>query len=222
MQDLLQPANSPRAELTQLSVSLGIMVGLVMSIANVYLGLFAGMTVSASIPAAVISMGILKGVLRRGTIHENNIVQTIASAGESLAAGIIFTMPALVIAGIWSDFDYVTTTLVSLTGGMLGVLFMIPLRKPMIVENAELVYPEGVACAKVLEAGEEGGSGMRLVFGALGLGTLFKLAADAVDREQAVVAPPGDLPAGRRRRIEGHHRIDRVRRRYHVVDGGRH
>jgi len=180
MQDLLQPANSPRAELTLLSVSLGIMVGLVMSIANVYLGLFAGMTVSASIPAAVISMGILKGVLRRGTIHENNIVQTIASAGESLAAGIIFTMPALVIAGIWSDFDYVTTTLVSLTGGMLGVLFMIPLRKPMIVENAELVYPEGVACAKVLEAGEEGGSGMRLVFGALGLGTLFKLAADAV------------------------------------------
>ncbi|MCH2112059.1 MAG: OPT/YSL family transporter, partial [Planctomycetes bacterium] len=118
----------PRAEITPLSIGLGILVGLVMSVANVYLGLFAGMTVSASIPAAVISMGILKGVLRRGTIHENNIVQTVASAGESLAAGIIFTMPALVLAGVWSDFDFWTTTLVSMTGGLLGVLFMVPLR----------------------------------------------------------------------------------------------
>jgi len=151
-----------------------------MSVANVYLGLFAGMTVSASIPAAVISMGVLKGVLRRGTILENNIVQTIASAGESLAAGIIFTMPALVIAGVWTDFDFVTTTLVSITGGLLGVLFMIPLRKPMIVENDELIYPEGVACAKVLQAGEAGGAGMKLVFGSLALGTSIKLAADAV------------------------------------------
>lgn len=170
----------PLREFTLLAVVLGIAVGLVMSLANVYLGLFAGMTVSASIPAAVISMGLLKGVFRRGTIHENNIVQTIASAGESLAAGIIFTMPALVIAGVWSDFDFWTTTLVAMTGGMLGVLFMIPLRRPMIVEDEDLIYPEGVACGKVLRAGEEGGAGMRLVFGALGLGALIKFLVEGV------------------------------------------
>lgn len=175
----MDPA-APVRELTLLAVVLGIVVGLGMSVANVYLGLFAGMTVSASIPAAVISMGLLKGVFRRGTIHENNIVQTIASAGESLAAGIIFTMPALVITGVWTDFDFWTTTLVSMTGGMLGVLFMIPLRRPMIVEDKDLVYPEGVACAKVLRAGEEGGSGMRMVFSALGLGLLIKVLMDGV------------------------------------------
>ena len=167
-------------EFTLLAVGLGILIGLAMSVANVYLGLFAGMTVSASIPAAVISMGILKGVLRRGTILENNIVQTVASAGESLAAGIIFTMPALIIAGVWSDFHFWTVTLVSMTGGMLGVLFMIPLRRPMIVEDQDLIYPEGVACSKVLMAGESGGSGMRAVFGALGLGAGIKLLADGV------------------------------------------
>jgi len=176
----LEDSGQPVRELTFLAVGLGILVGLGMSVANVYLGLFAGMTVSASIPAAVISMGLLKGVFRRGTIHENNIVQTIASAGESLAAGIIFTMPALVITGVWTDFDFWTTTLVSMTGGMLGVLFMIPLRRPMIVEDKELVYPEGVACAKVLRAGEEGGSGMRMVFSALGLGLLVKVLMDGV------------------------------------------
>ena len=171
---------APIREFTVLAVGLGIVVGLVMSLANVYLGLFAGMTVSASIPAAVISMGLLKGVFRRGTIHENNIVQTIASAGESLAAGIIFTMPALVIAGVWSDFDFWTTTLVAMTGGLLGVIFMIPLRRPMIVEDQDLIYPEGVACAKVLRAGEEGGAGMKMVFGALGLGALIKVCIDGV------------------------------------------
>jgi len=171
---------APMREFTFLAVSLGIVVGLVMSVANVYLGLFAGMTVSASIPAAVISMGLLKGVFKRGTIHENNMVQTMASAGESLAAGIIFTMPALVLTGVWTDFDFWTTTLVSMTGGLLGVLFMIPLRKPMIVEDQDLVYPEGVACAKVLNAGEEGGAGMKMVFGALGLGALIKICADGL------------------------------------------
>ena len=174
-------------EVTPRAIVLGILVGLVMSVANVYLGLFAGMTVSASIPAAVVSMGLLRGVFKSGTIQENNIVQTIASAGESLAAGIIFTMPALVIAGVWSDFDFWITTLVSVTGGMLGVLFMIPLRKPMIVEDKELTYPEGVACAKVLNAGEEGGSGMRLIFGALGVGALIKVAAEAVSLMAAEV-----------------------------------
>jgi len=167
-------------ELTVQAVVLGILIGGVMTMANVYLGLFAGMTVSASIPAAVISMGVLRGLMKRGSILENNIVQTIASAGESLAAGIIFTMPALVIAGVWTDFDYWTTTLVSMTGGMLGVLFMIPLRRPMIVENRELTYPEGVACARVLEAGDRGGSAVKQVFGYLGLGVLVKACADGL------------------------------------------
>jgi len=167
-------------EVTLRALVLGVLIGCVMAIANVYLGLFAGMTVSASIPAAVISMGILRGLMRTGTVLENNIVQTIASAGESLAAGIIFTMPALVIAGVWSDFDFWTTTLVSITGGLLGVLFMIPLRKPMIVEDKELTYPEGVACAKVLKAGEGGTGGMFLIFTGLVVAGLIKLATDAV------------------------------------------
>lgn len=176
------------AEFTVLAIGLGILVGLGMSLANVYLGLFAGMTVSASIPAAVISMGLLKGVFKRGTIRENNIVQTVASAGESLAAGIIFTMPALIIAGVWTDFDFWTTTLVSMTGGMLGVLFMIPLRRPMIVEDEDLIYPEGVACGKVLKAGEEGGSGMKMVFGALGLGVLVKFLMDGLSLLKADIS----------------------------------
>ena len=169
------------AEFTPLALGLGVLIGLAMSVANVYLGLFAGMTVSASIPAAVISMGVLRGLLGRGTILENNIVQTVASAGESLAAGIIFTMPALVIAGVWADFSYWTVTVVAMAGGLLGVLFMIPLRRPMIVEDPDLIYPEGVACAKVLQAGEDsGGGGMRLVFGALGLGLLIKVLTDGI------------------------------------------
>ncbi|TDJ76029.1 MAG: oligopeptide transporter, OPT family [Planctomycetota bacterium] len=181
-------STSPVAEVTVIALVLGVLVGLVMSVANVYLGLFVGMTVSASIPAAVISMGILRGVLRRGTILENNIVQTIASAGESLAAGIIFTIPALVITGVWTDFDFLVTTLVAITGGLLGVLFMIPLRKPMIVEDKDLIYPEGVACARVLEAGEKGGSGMKLVFGALGIAALIKLCTDAFSLLQGKLA----------------------------------
>lgn len=160
------------AEFTIKAVLLGCVLGVLMTAANVYLGLFAGMTVSASIPAAVISMGILRGLMRTGTILENNIVQTMASAGESLAAGIIFTMPALVIAGVWKDFKFWPVTLVAILGGMLGVLFMIPLRRALIIEEEELVYPEGVACAEVLKTGESGGSG--IVFGALGVGALFK------------------------------------------------
>jgi putative OPT family oligopeptide transporter len=183
-----QSYSSPVAEVTALALVLGVLVGVVMSVANVYLGLFVGMTVSASIPAAVISMGVLRGVLKRGTILENNIVQTIASAGESLAAGIIFTIPALVITGVWTDFDFWITTLVAITGGMLGVLFMIPLRKPMIVEDKDLIYPEGVACARVLEAGEKGGSGMALVFGALGIAAFIKLCTEGFSLLQSKLA----------------------------------
>ncbi len=169
------PADRRVPEFTVKAVVLGCLLGIVMAAANTYLGLYAGMVVSASIPAAVISMGILRGILRSGTILENNIVQTIASAGESLAAGIIFTVPALVITGVWTEFHFWPTTLIALLGGLLGVVFMIPLRRALIVEEEELKYPEGLACAEVLEAGERGGSGVLYVFSALGAGALLKL-----------------------------------------------
>lgn len=161
-------------EFTIKAIVLGIFLGVIMTAANTYLGLYAGMTVSASIPAAVISMGILRGILRRGTILENNIVQTIASAGESLAAGIIFTIPALIITGVWQNFKFWPVTMVAILGGMLGVLFMIPLRRALIVEEVELTYPEGLACAEVLEVGETGGSGIFYVFSAMAIGAFFK------------------------------------------------
>jgi len=119
--------------------------------ANAYLGLFAGLTVSASIPAAVISMAILR-FFKNSNILENNIVQTAASAGESLAAGVIFTMPALIILGYWNVFDYLWVTVIAGLGGLLGVLFTIPLRRSLIVEE-QLAYPEGAATAEVLKAG---------------------------------------------------------------------
>lgn len=168
------PPEKSIAELTAASVILGVVLGVIMTAANTYAGLYAGMTVTASIPAAVISMGILRGLLKRGTILENNIVQTIASAGESLAAGIIFTIPALVIVGIWQDFKFWTVTIIAISGGLLGVLFMIPLRKTLIIEEEELIYPEGLACAEVLEVGETKGSGIVYIFSALGVGAVFK------------------------------------------------
>lgn len=168
------PPETSIREVTVASVILGAILAVVMCAANTYLGLKAGMTVSASIPAAVISMGILRGILRRGTILENNIVQTIASAGESLAAGIIFTVPALIIAGAWTDFQFWPTTLIAMLGGSLGILFMIPLRRSLIVEEKELVFPEGVACAHVLKIGDKRGSGIWYVFSALFLGMFLK------------------------------------------------
>ena len=123
---------SPK-EFTITAVILGIIIGVIMTAANVYLGLYAGMTVSASIPAAVIAMGVFKGILRRDSVHESNIVQTMASAGESLAAGIIFTLPALVIVGAWNDFQFWPTTLIAISGGLLGIVFMIPLRRALIL-----------------------------------------------------------------------------------------
>ncbi len=167
-------------EFTVKAIVIGVLLGVVMTAANTYLGLYAGMTVSASIPAAVISMGILRGILRKGTILENNIVQTIASAGESLAAGIIFTIPALVITGVWKEFHFWPVTMVAILGGMLGILFMIPLRRALIVEEVELKYPEGVACAEVLEVGETGGSGVVYVFSAMALGAVFKFMGTGV------------------------------------------
>ncbi len=174
-------------ELTLKAILLGALLAVVMCAANTYLGLYAGMTVSASIPAAVVSMGILRGILKRGTILENNIVQTIASAGESLAAGIIFTVPALVITGVWKGFNFWLVTLIAILGGSLGVAFMIPLRRTLIVEEKELVYPEGVACAEVLEVGEKGGSGVGHIFSALGIGGAFKFLVSGISIIQGTV-----------------------------------
>ncbi len=140
-------------EITLKAVVLGVLLSVILAGANAYLGLFAGMTVSASIPAAVISMGILRA-FRNSNILENNIVQTAASAGESLAAGVIFTIPALVLMGVWTEFDYFEVAKIAAIGGVIGVLFTVPLRRALIVE-AKLKYPEGVATAAVLQAGEE-------------------------------------------------------------------
>jgi len=139
-------------EITLKSFILGAVLSAILASANAYLGLFAGMTVSASIPAAVISMGVLR-LFRQHSILENNIVQTAASAGESLAAGVIFTIPALILMGYWDTFDYWEITKLAVLGGLLGVLFTIPLRRALIIE-AKLQFPEGVATAEVLRSGE--------------------------------------------------------------------
>ena len=144
--------NESLAEITIKAVVLGVLLSIVLAGANAYLGLFAGMTVSASIPAAVVSMGVLR-LFRRSNILENNIVQTAASAGESLAAGVIFTLPALVIMGFWDDFNFWQVTLIAGFGGVLGVLFTIPLRRALIVEG-KLKFPEGIATAEVLKSGQ--------------------------------------------------------------------
>ncbi|HKN87949.1 MAG TPA: oligopeptide transporter, OPT family [Nitrospiraceae bacterium] len=147
------PAGVSLPEITVKAVLLSILLAAVLAAANAYLGLFAGMTVSASIPAAVASMAILR-LFRRSNILENNIVQTAASSGEALAAGVIFTIPALVIVGYWSEFDYWQTTVIAAVGGLLGVLFTIPLRRALIV-TAALRFPEGMATAEVLKIGSE-------------------------------------------------------------------
>ncbi len=162
-------------EITIKAIVLGVVLSVVLAGANAYLGLFAGMTVSASIPAAVVSMGVLR-FFRRSNILENNIVQTAASAGESLAAGVIFTLPALVIMNYWKDFDFIWVTVIAGFGGLLGVLFTIPLRRALIVE-AQLKFPEGIATAEVLKSGERGGSDVKYIAQAGLVGGLFKLGA---------------------------------------------
>ncbi len=150
-------------ELTPFAIVLGIVLAVVFGSANAYLGLKVGMTVSASIPAAVVSMGIMRILLRRQSIRENNIVQTMTSAGEALAAGVIFTVPALFILGYSVEVMYILT--VALVGGILGVLAFIPFRKRFIEEDKELVYPEGRACADVLRAPESKGNLWAVVLG---------------------------------------------------------
>ncbi len=168
-------APEEQSESTLLSLGLGLVLAIVLGAANVYLGLYAGMTVSASIPAAVVSMAVLRGAFKRGTLLENNIAQTVASTGESLAAGAIFTLPALIIAGVWDQFDFWISTGIVLMGGLLGIVFMVPLRKALIVDRPDLRYPEGVACAEVLRVGQGGAkTGIRAIAIGLGLGALFK------------------------------------------------
>ena len=169
------PASESPLELTVRVVVVGILLGILMTAANAYLGLYAGMTVSASIPAAVMSMIILRSLFKEVTILENNAVQTMASAGESLAAGVIFTVPALlVIPNLWDEIQLLETTIIALLGGLMGTMFTIALRRLFIVEEA-LPYPEGVACREVLVAGEEGGEGSQAILYALGIGAIYGL-----------------------------------------------
>ena len=171
-------------EFTVTSILMGIILAVVFGAANAYLGLKVGMTVSASIPAAVISLGVIRVIMKKNSILESNMVQTIGSAGESLAAGAIFTMPALFLWAEEGKIDmpgYLEITLIALFGGILGVLFMIPLRKALIVEeHGTLPYPEGMACAEVLLAGEKGGSNASTVFAGMGLGAAFKFIVDGL------------------------------------------
>ena len=171
-------------EMTVTSIIMGVILAVVFGAANAYLGLRVGMTVSASIPAAVIAMGVIRIIMRKNSILESNIVQTIGSAGESLAAGTIFTLPALFLwaaEGKMDKPDMLEITLIALIGGLLGVFFMVPLRNALIVkEHGVLPYPEGTACAEVLLAGEKGGANASTVFAGMGFAALFKFIIDGL------------------------------------------
>ena len=185
------PADRVTPEITVTSIIMGIILAVVFGAANAYLGLRVGMTVSASIPAAVIAMGVIRVVMRKNSILESNIVQTIGSAGESLAAGAIFTLPALFLwakEGVMNKPGIVEITIIALLGGLLGVFFMVPLRNALIVkEHGILPYPEGTACAEVLLAGEEGGANASTVFAGMGFAAFFKFIIDGLK------AVPGEV-----------------------------
>ena len=185
------PADKVTPEFTFASIFMGILLSVVFGAANAYLGLRVGMTVSASIPAAVIAMGVIRVLMKKNSILESNIVQTIGSAGESLAAGAIFTLPALFLWAAEGKMDkpgLIEITLIALLGGLLGVFFMVPLRNALIVkEHGVLPYPEGTACAEVLLAGEEGGSNASTVFAGMGFAAAFKFVIDGLK------AVPGEI-----------------------------
>ncbi|HEY2802741.1 MAG TPA: oligopeptide transporter, OPT family, partial [Actinomycetota bacterium] len=168
------PDQAP-AEFTVKAVLLGVFFGILFGAATVYLALRAGLTVSASVPIAVLAIAVFKKI-GKSTILENNIVQTIGSAGESVAAGVVFTAPALLfLSGGEHYFRYLQISLLAIFGGTLGVLFMIPLRRALIVkEHGNLPYPEGMACADVLIAGEKGGNLAKMVFAGVGVSLLYK------------------------------------------------
>jgi len=177
-------ADKSPSELTVTSVVVGVLLAVIFGAANAYLGLRVGMTVSASIPAAVIAMGVVRIALRRNSVLECNLVQTVGSAGESLAAGAIFTLPALFLwarDGVMDKPSLIEITLIALLGGLLGVFFMIPLRRALIVrEHGVLPYPEGQACAEVMLAGEKGSGGASTVFSGMGFGGLIKFIIDGL------------------------------------------
>lgn len=188
------PADKITPEFTVTSVIMGVLLAIIFGAANAYLGLRVGMTVSASIPAAVISMGVIRVIMKKDSILESNMVQTIGSAGESLAAGAIFTLPVLFLwskEGITEAPSLITISLIALFGGILGVLFMVPLRNALIVkEHGVLPYPEGTACAEVLLAGEEGGASAKSVFAGMGLAALFKFVVDGLKVIPSVITAP--------------------------------
>ena len=185
------PAERITPEITVTSIIMGVLLAVIFGAANAYLGLRVGMTVSASIPAAVIAMGVIRVVMRKNSILESNIVQTTGSAGESLAAGAIFTLPALFLwasEGVMDKPSILEITVIALLGGLLGVFFMVPLRNALIVrEHGTLPYPEGTACAEVLLAGEEGGSNASTVFAGMGFAAAFKFIIDGIK------AVPGEV-----------------------------
>lgn len=197
-------SKKPLPEITIKAIFLGVILSMILAGANAYLGLFAGMTVSASIPVAVISMGVLR-LFKRSNILENNIVQTAASAGESLAAGVIFTIPALVLMGYWTEFNYFEVAKIASIGGIIGVLFTVPLRRALIVE-AKLTFPEGIATAAVLRAGDRNQEGeaaeaakgsMKLIgLAALAAG-LMKVAQQGYQLWSATIAGAIKLPIGK-------------------------
>ena len=150
------PANSELKELTFKAVFVGIILAIILGGANAYLGMKAGLTVAATFPAAVVAMAVLRPF--KGTILEENLARTTGAVGEALAAGAIFTIPAFIMAGVWENFDYVQSTLLMLVGGILGVLFVIILRRALI-EDTTLPYPESRACAEIVKAGQGGQTG---------------------------------------------------------------
>ena len=185
------PAERITPEITITSVIMGILLAVIFGAANAYLGLRVGMTVSASIPAAVLAMGVIRVIMKKNSILESNIVQTIGSAGESVAAGAIFTLPALFLwaaEGQMEKPNLLEITIIALLGGLLGVFFMIPLRNALIVrEHGTLPYPEGTACAEVLLAGEKGGANASTVFAGMGFAAAFKFIIDGIK------AVPGEI-----------------------------
>jgi putative OPT family oligopeptide transporter len=171
----MKPNDATAPQLTARSIILSIILATVLAAANTYLGLFAGMTISSAIPAAVVSMAVLRA-LGGGGILENNIVQTGASAGTSFASGVIFTVPALVLMGYWSDFKYSWVLAIAGLGGLLGVLFSVPLRRSLIVDQ-QMAFPEGKAAAEVLRAGENPKEGVKVLGISALIGGLGKLIA---------------------------------------------
>ncbi|MDF2519600.1 MAG: oligopeptide transporter, family [Clostridia bacterium] len=168
------PASQALPEITAASIILGALFAILFGAANTYLGLKVGLTISASIPTAILATGILKGILRRNNILEANVIQSVGSVGESIAGGLIFTLPAVIIWGL--SLDITTITVVALLGSLLGVLFIVPLRRFLTIEeHGSLVYPEGMAAAEVLVTGSTGGTGFRTVITGLTVGGIYKI-----------------------------------------------